>query len=164
MKDITVSQAQRMSAPCPFALLGTKAADGKENLMAVSWWTYLSNHPPMLGVCLSNKGYSGGVIRQRREFTLCLVGEELRDAALECGRCSGRDTDKIARLGIETVPAETVDAPLVKQSRVCLECRLHSAHEAGDHTFFIADIASIHGDDGIKQLFAFDGYGRLDIV
>ena len=56
MEKLTIGQAQRLSAPSPFALLGTKSAGGKENFMAVSWWTYLSNHPPMLGVCLSDKG------------------------------------------------------------------------------------------------------------
>lgn len=164
MKEITVSQAQRMSAPCPFALLGTKSAAGKENFMAVSWWTYLSNHPPMLGVCLSNKGYSGAVIKEQGEFSLNLAAPELSSAALSCGRCSGRDCDKIAQFGIETWNAEQISAPLVKHSRVCFECRLHSFHEAGDHCFFMAEIVKIHGDENQKHLFAFDGYGRLDVV
>lgn len=164
MKELTISQAQRLSAPCPFALLGTKDAQGRENLMAVSWWSYLSNHPPMLGVCLSDKGYSGGVIRQQGEFSLCLVGESLRAAALECGRCSGRTVDKIRSLGIETLPASSVRAPLVRDSRVCFECRLVSTLQAGDHTFYAAEIIAVQGDDTRPQLFAFDGYGRLDTV
>lgn len=164
MKEITVSQAQRMSAPCPFALLGTKSVSGKENFMAVSWWTYLSNHPPMLGVCLSNKGYSGAIIKEQGEFSLNLVTLELSSAALSCGRCSGRDNDKITQFGIETMSADCIAAPLVKRSRVCFECRLHSFHEAGDHTFFMAQIVKIHGDESQKHLFAFDGYARLDTV
>lgn len=164
MKEITVSQAQRMSAPCPFALLGTKSASGKENFMAVSWWTYLSNHPPMLGVCLSNKGYSGTVIRKQGEFSLNLVALELSSAALNCGRCSGRDINKIEAFGIETMDADQISAPLVRNSRICFECRLNSAHEAGDHTFYMAEIVAIHADENKKQLFAFEGYRRLDTV
>ena len=164
MEKLTIGQAQRLSAPCPFALLGTKSAGGKENFMAVSWWTYLSNHPPMLGVCLSDKGYSGAVIRETGEFTLNLVGESLREAALKCGACSGRSTDKISALGIETVSCENVHAPAVKNSRLIFECRLSDTCKAGDHTFYIAEIVSVSGNPDVAQLFAFDGYGRLDTV
>ena len=164
MKEITVAQAQRMSEPCPFALLGTKSAAGKENFMAVSWWTYLSNHPPMLGVCLSNKGYSGSIIKKQGEFSLNMVALELSSAALNCGRCSGRDIDKIKAFEIETMSAERISAPLVKNSRICFECRLLSAHEAGDHTFYMAEILKIHADEDKKQLFGFEGYRRLDTV
>ena len=164
MEKLTIGQAQRLSAPCPFALLGTKTTDGKENFMAVSWWTYLSNHPPMLGVCLSDKGYSGAVIRETGEFTLNLVGESLREAALKCGACSGRNTDKISMLGIETVSCENVKAPAVKDSRLIFECRLSDSCRAGDHTFYIAEIVSVRGSAEVSQLFAFEGYGRLDTV
>lgn len=164
MEKLTIGQAQRLSAPSPFALLGTKSAGGKENFMAVSWWTYLSNHPPMLGACLSDKGYSGAVIRETGEFTLSLVGESLREAALRCGACSGRNTDKISMLGIETVSCENVKAPAVKDSRLIFECRLSDSCRAGDHTFYIAEIVSVRGDAEVAQLFAFDGYGRLDTV
>lgn len=164
MEKMTIGQAQRLSAPSPFALLGTKNAEGKENFMAVSWWTYLSNHPPMLGVCLSDRGYSGAVIRETGEFTLNLVGESLRESALKCGMCSGRNTDKIAALGIETLSCETVKAPAVKDSRLLFECRLRDTCKAGDHTFYIAEIVSVKGDATVPQLFAFDGYGRLDAV
>ena len=85
MTDITIGQAQRLTAPCPFALLSTLRPDGGTNLMAVSWWSYLSNRPPMLGVCLSKKGLSGELIHASGEFALSIVDASLRDAALRCG-------------------------------------------------------------------------------
>lgn len=30
--------------------------------------------------------------------------------------------------------------------------------EVGDHTFFVADVVAVYGDDSKKQLFAYDGY------
>ena len=85
MKNISIGQAQRLTAPAPFGLLSVRRNDGGTNLMAVSWWTYLSNHPPMLGVCLSKKGLSGSLITESGEFALSIVGENLREAALNCG-------------------------------------------------------------------------------
>ena len=164
MTEIALGQAQRLTAPAPFALLSARRADGSDNLMAVSWWTYLSNHPPMLGVCLSKKGLSGSLIEQTGVFTLSVVGESLEAAALACGRCSGRDHDKAAEFGIPLESASVIPASLVSDSRAAFECRLFSQTEAGDHVFYMAEILVCHGDPEIKQLFAWDGYARLGRV
>lgn len=164
MKEITIGQAQRLTSPAPFGILSTNDGEGKTNLMAVSWWTYLTNHPPMLGVCLSNKGYSGELIRRTGEFALNIVGEELKEEGLKCGQCSGRSTDKCVQFGIDTVPAENISAGVIPSSKVIFECRLADALPVGDHTFYVGEIISVRGDGSVKQLYAFDGYGRLDTV
>ena len=164
MKELNIAQAQRLTAPAPFALLSTLKEDGGVNLMAVSWWTYLSNHPPMLGVCLSKKGLSGSLITANGEFGLSIVGEALKDAALRCGTCSGRSIDKPTEFGIALSPASILRTPLVTESRVCFECRLVSQAEASDHVLYIAEIAAVCGDETCPQLFAFDGYARLGTV
>ena len=164
MNTITIAQAQRLTAPAPFALLSARRPDGSDNLMAVSWWTYLSNHPPMLGVCLSKKGLSGSLIEHTGFFTLSVVGEALSDAALACGRCSGRERDKAADFGIPLEPADAIPGSLVSGSRAAFECRLVSRTEAGDHIFYLAEILSCHGNAEIKQVFAWDGYARLGTV
>lgn len=164
MKDISVGQAQKLTAPAPFALLSACGGDGKTNLMAVSWWTYLSNHPPKLCVCLSNKGCSGRLIRETGEFAVNVVDESLKESALKCGRCSGSTVDKIAEFGIGTVPAAEIRPLLVENSRVVFECRLSDMLDVGDHTIYVGEIVAVHGDETKKQLFAFDGYARLDTV
>ncbi len=164
MLELKIGQAQRLTAPAPFGLLSVLREDGGTNLMAVSWWTYLSNRPPMLGVCLSKKGLSGSLIEARGEFGLSIVGESLREAALRCGGYSGRTTDKAAAFGIVLTEPAVIATPLVANSRVCFECRLKESVEAGDHVFYLAEIAAVRGDDSVPGLFAFDGYSRLDTV
>ena len=164
MQKITVAQAQKLTAPAPFGLVSTKKADGSTNLMAASWWTYLSNHPTMLGVCLSKKGFSGSLIEKNGEFALSVVGEELRDAALNCGRCSGRDVNKAEEFGIRLTPCECIDTCAAEASRVVFECRLVGTADAGDHVFYMGEIVSVSGDPDVKQLYAYDGYARLDTV
>ncbi len=164
MTDINIGQAQRLTAPCPFALLSTLRPDGGTNLMAVSWWSYLSNRPPMLGACLSKKGLSGELIRQNGEFALSVVDASLKDAALRCGTCSGRTVDKAADFGIALTKAAVIRPQVVRDSRVVFECRLTDTKEVSDHVLYIAEIVAIRGDAEKKALFAFDGYGRLDPV
>ena len=132
--------------------------------MAVSLWTYLINHPPKLGVCLSNRGYSGKLIRESGEFALNIVGKALQEAALNCGRCSGEKVDKVSEFAIEMSEASEIKADLVADSRVSLECRLTNCFDVGDHTIYVGEIISAHGDEGQTQLYAFDGYSRLDTL
>ena len=164
MTDITPSQAQKMTAPAPFGLVSTVKDDGTDNLMAVSWWCFLTNHPHTLGVCLSKKGLSGSLIVKNGEFGLSLPGAELKEKALMCGTCSGRTEDKPSKFGIELEKASVIGAKLVSGSRVAFECRLVNSFDVGDHVMYVGEIAAAHGDDTVKQLYAFDGYGRLDTV
>ena len=164
MNKLTAGEAQKLASPAPFALLSVKREDGKTNLMAVSWWTFLSNHPPMLGVCLSKKGLSGSLIEKTGEFALNLVGPALRESALRCGTCSGRTADKAEEFQIPLEEAQAVGARIVSGSRAVFECRLVNTAEAGDHVFYIAEVVAAEGDGSVAQLYAFDGYRRLDTV
>lgn len=164
MNRLTVAEAQKLASPAPFALLSVKREDGKTNLMALSWWSFLSNHPPMLGVCLSKKGLSGSLIEKNGEFALSLVGPALKDSAFRCGCCSGRVVDKAEDFGIPLEDAQAIGAQVVSGSRAVFECRLLSTAAAGDHVFYIAEIVAAQGDAGVEQLYAFDGYRRLDTL
>ena len=52
----SAAEIQKMVSPNPFGLLTALKPDGTTNIMAVSWWSFVSNHPAMVAVCLSNKG------------------------------------------------------------------------------------------------------------
>ena len=164
MDKLTPAQAQRLTAPSPFALLSSLNDDAETNLMAVSWWTFLSNRPPMLGVCLGKKGFSGKLIQSHGEFALNIVGAELKEAALRCGSCSGRDINKAEEFGIRLEAATAIAPQVVSGSRVVFECRLSDMKEVSDHVFYIAEIIACEGCPDVPQLFAWDGYARLDTI
>lgn len=164
MTDISVGKAQQLTSPNPFALLSTVKEDGSINLMAVSWWTYLSNRPPMLGVALSQKGLSGSLIETGKEFGLSIVGENLKEAALGCGSCSGKSVNKVNAFHIPLEDASMIAPKLAAGSRVAFECKLTDKLTVSDHIFYVAEIVACHGDPEISQLFAWDGYSRLDTL
>lgn len=164
MEQCTISQIQKLTSPNPFVLVSTCDENGKNNLMAASWWSYLSNRPATIGVCLSQKGYSGIIIRKTGEFCLCLPDDSLKDAAFRCGTCSGRDADKAELFGIELEPGHDVKAQHVKHSAAVLECRLINAVDVQDHTLYIAEVVNAFLDSGKRPLFSMNGYGKLDII
>ena len=161
---VNIKEVQKLTSPNPFALVSTRKDDGTTNLMALSWWTYVSNRPATIAVCLSKKGFSGELIRTNREFGLSIVDESLKEAAFLCGTCSGRTENKPEKFGIELMESSEIGTRLVKAHKAALECRLTDTVDAADHTIYIAEVVAAHCDAEKKQLFAMKGYSALDTV
>jgi flavin reductase (DIM6/NTAB) family NADH-FMN oxidoreductase RutF len=164
MKETSLRVAQKLGEPNPFALVVSADADGRPNLMAVSWWTYASYNPPSLLVCLGSQSYTRELIAKSGEFTLNLVDKSLREAAFRCGTCSGRTVNKAEALHIALESSTAVAPPTVRDSKVVLECRVTGQADAGDHKVIIAEIVAVRVDAGREHLFALDGYARLDAL
>lgn len=160
----TLALAQELSSPSPFGLVACKTEYSCDNLAAVSWWTYLSNQPPMLAVCLSQRSFSHTCIRQKKEFTLSIVDQSLAQQALQCGKCSGKTVDKVKLLNIDMAPSDLVAPGFVSKSRVAFECQVVQMAQAGDHTVFMANILQVHTDPACKALYAANGYRALCTV
>lgn len=156
--------AQRLTSPNPFALISTKMPDGATNLMALSWWTYASNHPPTLAICISKRGYSHQLIENTGEFGLNIVEEKLKESAFLCGTCSGRSVNKPEKFEIALIESVKIKTKLVKDHKVAFECHLVGKTDAADHSIFIAEVVACHTNPEKKHLYAFDGYKYLGTV
>ncbi len=161
MEKVTIKDAQKITSPNPFALVTTVRPDGKYNVMALSWWTYVSNNPATVAICTSDRGYTGELIKKNGEFTLSMPGASIADKAFLCGTCSGRDKDKAVEFGIEFEDSETVSAPRVRNSALALECKLKETVPVGDHTMYIAEVTAVYADRDRRPVFAANGYSKL---
>ena len=79
-------------------------------------------------------------------------------AADYCGVRSGRDVDKFAECHLTRETAEHVSAPMIAESPVNIECRVHEVHEYGSHHMFAADVLAVHADEQYM-----DENGRFDL-
>lgn len=161
MEKITLPKASVLTSPNPVTLVCTKKPDGTTNLAAVSWWTYLSFHPSMIAYAMAKPSYSGEMVRSSKKVILTIPGAEIADAVMGCGMCSGRDTDKIAKLGIEMqeVPESEIKIPL--HSRVAIQCSLKEFVETGDHYLYICNVEQVYGNETEEAVFAWNGYGEI---
>lgn len=101
MEKITLPQAAGLTSPNPVTIVCTQKPDGSTNLATVSWWTYLSFNPSMIAYAMAKTSYSGEMVRNNQKVILTIPGAEIADAVMGCGSTTGRDTDKIAKFGIE---------------------------------------------------------------
>ncbi|HML69310.1 MAG TPA: flavin reductase family protein [Clostridia bacterium] len=159
-----MSQIQQCTSPNPFALVSTLREDGTTNLMALSWWTYASNHPATVAVFISKKSYSGERIRETKEFVLNIVDESLQEAAFRCGTCSGRTENKAEKFGVELIDSLSMQTKLVKAHKVALECKVVNTIEVSDHILYLAEVVEAHCAPERKQLFCLNGYRELGTV
>jgi flavin reductase (DIM6/NTAB) family NADH-FMN oxidoreductase RutF len=57
--------------------------------------------------------------------------------------------------------AERTGAPVLDSSLAWLDCRVVAAHEAGDHTLFVGEVAAAETREGTPLLYYRGGYGRF---
>ena len=110
------------------------------NAMAVSWHTYLSFNPPLYGVSISPKRYTCELIRQHGDFGVNFLPFELSEKVWLVGSYSGKQFNKIQKFDLEIMKASKINAPILQQSLVALECKVIKEVKTGDHIFFIGEI------------------------
>ncbi len=161
MKKATLGQATKFTSPNPVSIVCTQRADGTTNLATVSWWTYLSQYPCMIGFAMAKTSFSGDMIRQNHRVILTIPGAPLADIVLGCGRTTGRDTDKITKFGIQMQDIEGSSIRIPAHSRVAIVCTMKEYHEAGDHYFYICDVDQVFADPREEALFGWNGYSKI---
>ena len=161
MNKINLPQAAKLTSPNPVSLVCTQKPDGFTNLATVSWWTYLSFNPNMIGYAMAKTSYSGEMVRNNKKVILTIPGTDLAEAVMVCGSTTGRDTDKVAQFGIELTEVEGSDIKIPVHSRVAIVCSMKEYHEVGDHYLYICDVEQVYGNEVEEALFAWNGYSQV---
>ena len=161
MNKITLPQASKLTSPNPVTLVCTQKPDGSTNLATVSWWTYLSFNPCMIAYAMAKTSYSGEMVRSNQKVILTVPGAAIADAVMGCGMSTGRDTDKVSKLGIEMqeVPDSEIKIPI--HSRVAIKCSLKEFIETGDHYLYICNVEDVYGNEQEEAVYAWNGYSQI---
>lgn len=140
--------------PLPVALVTCRARrDGSaaDNIIPLSWVGILDHQPHTVSISIGKHKYSARVIGERKEFGLCVASVELMESVDRCGYAHGDRTDKFAMTGLTKAAAVKVDAPLIAECPVCLECRVTQTVELSTHRMFVAEVLCTHvADEFIK--------------
>ena len=80
---------------------------------------------------------------------------------MSCGTCSGRDTDKADKFGVELTAVEGGDIKVPVHSRVAIRCELKEFHEVGDHYLYICNVKNVFCNEDEEAVFAWKGYGEI---
>lgn len=115
--------------------------DGDRMGVTVSSLVSLSLDPPLVGVSIGKQASCYELLRSAGRFAISLLGADQEELAR---RFAAGRPPIVHWQGVPT--REGIVAPLIEGALGWIEAETRSEHDAGDHTFFIADVLSIaHG-------------------
>ncbi|MDD4048432.1 MAG: flavin reductase family protein [Clostridia bacterium] len=133
--------------PRPDILVSCRGKDGKDNALAVGYAGNCGYAPPMVMVAIVPSRYSYPIIKETGVFIVNLVTEELREQYAYLGSHSGRDGDKLKELGMKTGEGVKVNAPILLDCPVSIECTVVDSIRTGSHEMFIGKVEYIHAKE-----------------
>ena len=112
LKEVALGQAYRVT-PTGLYLIST-AHQGKRNVQFAFRALGISDEPPLLVIGIQDKNFSREMIQKSGEFVINVCSEKQLFAVDKSRELTGRTVeDKFTALGLETLPATAVQAPLV---------------------------------------------------
>lgn len=140
-------KAGNMVYPLPAVMVSCTRQGEKPNIITVAWTGTVCTNPPMVYISVRPERYSYDIIYETKEFVINLTTGKLAKATDFCGVRSGRDLDKFQEMHLTAQKAEHVQAPLIAESPVNIECRVTEVKELGSHHMFLAEVLAVHVDD-----------------
>ena len=136
-----------MLYPLPAVLVTCRDKQGNDNVLTIAWTGTICSDPAMLYISVRPERYSYPMIRETGEFVVNLTTEELLKATDYCGVRSGRDEDKFRAAGLTKGEAQQVNAPIIMESPVNIECKVKEIVPLGSHDMFIAEVVNVQVSD-----------------
>jgi flavin reductase (DIM6/NTAB) family NADH-FMN oxidoreductase RutF len=109
--------------PMPVLMIATYNDDNTVNVMNAAWGTMLERDEVILNLTESHKTVKN--IRKRKAFTLSIANAKNVKVADYFGVVSGNNTEnKFENSNLTTTKSENVDAPIINEFPICMECKL----------------------------------------
>ncbi len=117
--------AKPLCYPMPVYIIGTYGADGTPNAMNAAWGGISEDEE--ISICISADHKTTENILARRAFTVSMATAKYVAACDYVGIVSGsKEPDKFAKAGFHATRSEFVDAPLIDELPMAVECALIS--------------------------------------
>ena len=148
--------AKPWTYPQPVLILATYGEDGTPDAMNAAWGGI--SEASEISVCISEGHKTTANILARKAFTVSMATAEQMVACDYVGIVSGNSVpDKVARAGFHVTKSEHVDAPMIDELPLTLECKLVSFDEETE--LLLGEVVNVSVDER-----ALDENGKLDVA
>jgi len=138
-ESFPLSKVYGLLEPGPVVLVST-AREGRANIMTMSWHMMLEFEPPLVGCVISSRNYTFDIVKATKQCVINIPTLELSKKVVGCGNTSGRTVDKFKEFGLTPVAASCVNAPLIDECYVNLECRVIDDKMVPQYNLFILEV------------------------
>ena len=140
--------------PLPVLIVGSYDESGKADAMNAAWGGIYDANQVIL--CLSAGHKTTKNIKAKGAFTVSFATADTVAACDYVGLVTANTTsDKMEKAGFHTVKSEFVDAPIIEELPMTLECKLVKIGEDGHIIGEVVNVSvdeKILGDDGLDSM------------
>ncbi|HMA69424.1 MAG TPA: flavin reductase family protein [Candidatus Mcinerneyibacterium sp.] len=150
--------------PRPNVIVSCRSKEGKNNALAVAYASNCSYEPPMIMVGIVPSRYSYHMINENGFFVVNLVPKSMKKEYYYLGSKSGRDENKLEKLNLKIKDGKKVNAPVLLDFPVNIECKVVDSMKTGSHEMFAGKVLYTHVD---KKLIDSEGkpdFGKIDYL
>ena len=141
--------------PMPVYIIGTYNADGTPNAMNAAWGGI--SEEKEISICVDSGHKTAENLQARKAFTVSMATAQQMTACDYVGIVSGnKEPDKFAKAGFHAVKSEFVDAPLIEELPMALECRVISYDP--ETCRLVGEIVNVCADESVL-----DADGKVDV-
>ena len=140
--------------PLPVLIVAAYDENGIPNAMNAAWGTIADFH--QVAIYLAKEHKTTENILKTKDFTVSMADAKHVKEADYLGIVSGNQVpDKLAKTGLHTVRSEFVNAPVIEELSLTMECKLVSYDEESE--LLIGEIVNVSADERIL-----DSDGKID--
>ncbi len=143
--------------PMPVLMVATYSADGKVDVMNAAWGTMYETDK--VAICLSSIHKTVQNIKEKKAFTVSFADEKHIKEADYFGMVSAnKEPDKFSKSGLTAIKSEFVDAPVIDEFPICLECEYLGRDEKTG--FVYGKVKNISADESVLE----DGKVNIELI
>ena len=138
-------------SPTPAIIAAAYDEKGKADACTLAFYTPTSHKPPCLTIAINATARRKTLksILRSGAFTIGYPSIEQAAEADYIGIASGYEHDKIAEVGWTVTKAEKVNAPVINELKLVVECKVVNTVTIGSHVQITGEVVNIQADEGI---------------
>ena len=137
--------------PLPVLMIGTYDKDGKANVMNAAWGGIYDYGKIFISL---SKHKTTENLELKKAFTVSFATKKTEQISDYFGVVSGNKEDKIAKTGVHVTKSNFVDAPIIEEYPLTLECTVESFEDGN----LIGNVVNVSIDEDYL-----DENGKIDV-
>jgi len=136
--------------PMPVLMVATYNEDGSVDVMNAAWGTMLERNMVVLNLTETHKTVKN--IKERKAFTVSIADSNHVVEADYFGVVSGNNTPKkFENSGLTSTKSENVDAPIINEFPICIECEFIEYQDDEYGCGVIGKVVNVTADEKVMK-------------
>lgn len=142
--------------PMPVLMIATYSSDGTVDVMNMAWGGICDNNKVALNITESHKTSQN--IKERMAFTISVADiSHLEESDFFGTASKNKMTDKFERTGMHARKSDLVDAPVIEEYPITLECKVDKIQKDEDGFRVVGEILNVLANEDVL-----DEKGKVD--